>query len=105
MCASITCDITGIISIACAWHGCYAPNAIVDLFKGEQQKNVDFALLQAIKTTRVDLDQGVLVIYDIVCQYNVHLKEHIGHHLPGGLTIDHAIGQFHVHGHNLQFTQ
>ena len=43
--ASNACDITGIISIACAQHGCYAPNAIVDLFKGEQQKNVDFALL------------------------------------------------------------
>ena len=24
-------------------HGCYAPQALVNLFRGEQQKNVDFA--------------------------------------------------------------
>ena len=66
--ASNACDITGIVGIACAQHGCYAPNAIVNLFKGEQQKNVNFSLLQAIQAMGVDLDQGVLVIYDITCQ-------------------------------------
>ncbi|KAF8814639.1 hypothetical protein BYT27DRAFT_7081535, partial [Phlegmacium glaucopus] len=29
---SKACDITGIVGIACARHGCYAPNALVDLF-------------------------------------------------------------------------
>ena len=70
--------------------------------KGEHQKIVDFALLQAIQTMGVDPDQGVLVIYDIACQYSVHLKERIGHHLLASLTIDHAISQFHVHGHKDQ---
>ena len=46
------CDRTGVAAIACAQHGCYAPNALVDLFWGEQQKNVDFAFLRALKTTR-----------------------------------------------------
>ncbi|KAF8815488.1 hypothetical protein BYT27DRAFT_7033672, partial [Phlegmacium glaucopus] len=75
---SKACDITGIIGIACARHGCYAPNALVDLFKGEQQNNVDFAFLQVLKTTSVSPEQGVMLIYDIACQYSVHLHKRIG---------------------------
>jgi len=74
----------------------------VDLFKSEQQKNVDFALLQSLKTTGVDPDHGLMLIYDIVCQYIVHLLERIGHRLPTGLEIDRAIGLFHVHTHKEQ---
>ncbi|KAF9539540.1 hypothetical protein CPC08DRAFT_651156 [Agrocybe pediades] len=95
--ASKVCDVTGKVAVACARHGCYSPGALVDLYHGEQQKNVDFALLQAIKN--VDPDQGVMLIYDIACQYFVHLHEHIGHLLPEGLDIDRAIGLFHVHAH------
>ena len=97
--ASKACDITGLVAIACARHGCYALNALVDLFLGEQQKNVDFGLLRAILMTHVDPDQGLLLIYDIVCQYIVHLLDRIGHLLPEGLHVDAAIGLFHVHAH------
>ena len=97
--ASKACDRTGVAAIACARHGCYAPNALVDLFRGEQQKNVDFAFLQALKTTRVHPQQGVMLIYDIVCQYIIYIQERIGAHLPAGLSIDQAIGLLHVHGH------
>jgi hypothetical protein len=96
---SKACDITGVVGIACARHGCYAPNALVNLFRGEQQKNVDFAFLQALKTTGVDHQQGVMLIYDIACQYFVHLQDRIGQHLPTGLCVDRAIGLFHVHAH------
>lgn len=75
------------------------PNALADLFKGEQQKNVDFALLKALQVLRIDPDQGILFIYDIVCQYIIYLLERIGHLLPPGLNIDQAIDLFHVHGH------
>jgi hypothetical protein len=97
--ASKACDITGVAAIACARHGCFVPNAMVDLFKGEQQKNVDFALLKALSTINIDPEQGLLFIYDIVCQYSVHLQERIGHLLPDGLTCDCAIDLFHVHVH------
>ena len=100
--ASKACDITGVVAIACARHGCYAPNSIVDLYKSEQQKNVDFAILRAIETTGVDPDQGILFMYDIVCQYIIYLRERIGGHLPVGLKIDRAIGLFHVHAHKEQ---
>ena len=96
--ASKACDITGVVAIACARHGCYAPNALVDLYLGEGQRHVDFGLLRAIKLTYVDVAQGLLLIYDIVCQYIVHLLDRIGHHL-NGLDVDAAIGLFHVHAH------
>src|SRR5579863_1806045 len=96
---SKACDITGIVAIACARHGCFAPNSIVDLTQGEQQKNVDWALLQAIQSTGISVEQGIMLIYDIACQYIVHLRDRIGHLLPAGLEIDRAIGLFHVHDH------
>ena len=71
----------------------------MDLFKGEQQKNVDFAFMTALNVLGIDPDQGVLFIYDIVCQYIIHLKDRIGHLLPPGLVIDQAIDSFHVHAH------
>jgi hypothetical protein len=97
--ASKACDVTGLVAIACARHGCYAPNALVDLFKGEQQKNVDFALLKALDTTNVSPEQGVLLIYDIACQYFKYLRERIGPRLPAGLQLEAGIGLFHVHAH------
>ena len=85
--------------IACGRHGCYAPQALVDLFRGEQQKNVDFAFLNALKSTGVSPEQGVLLIYNIACQYYVHLHDWIRSQLPFSLDIDMAIGLFHVHAH------
>lgn len=96
---SKACDVTGIVAIACARHGCFAPNSIADLYKGEQQKNVDWVLLQALKMTNMDPTQGAMLIYDIACQYFVHLQDRIGHLMPGQLKLDRAIGMFHVHGH------
>jgi len=99
MLLSKACDLTGVVAIACARHGCFAPNSVANLFHGEQQKNVDWAFLQALNTTHVDPRQGAMIIYDIACQYIVHLQDRIGHLLPEGLIIDSAIGLFHVHGH------
>ena len=90
------------MAIACARHGCYALNALVDIYLGEQHKNVDFALIKSIGKTRVHRSQGILIIYDIACQYCVHLIERIGDHLPAGIAIDAGIGLFHVHAHKDQ---
>src|SRR6266542_5836775 len=96
---SRACDISGIVACACARHGCFAPCSIVDLFRGEQQKNVDWSLLETIRTTNVDPDQGIMFIYDLICSYWVHLDDRIGHLLLSALEIDRAIGLFHVHAH------
>ena len=100
--ASKLCDVTEVVAIVCGWHGCYAPQALVNLFRGEQQKNVDFAFLNALKSTGVSLEQGVLLIYNISCQYYVHLHDRIGSWLPFSLDIDTAIHLFHVHAHKDQ---
>jgi hypothetical protein len=78
------------------------PNSIADLFRGEQQKNIDWVFLQALKNCNMDVEQGAMLIYDIVCQYIIYLLQRIGHLLPEGLKIDRAIGLFHVHGHKEQ---
>jgi hypothetical protein len=96
---SKACDITGIVACACGRHGCFAPNSIVDLYRGEQQKNVDWSVLETIRTTNVHPKQGMTFYYDIACQYWVYLNERIGHLLPPNLEFDRAIGLFHVHAH------
>ena len=88
--------------MACGCHGCYAPQALVDLFKGEQQKNADFCLPKSLQHTNVHTDQTVLLIYDIICQYIIYILKCIGHHLPPGLVINAAIGLFHGHAHKEQ---
>ncbi|KAF9470935.1 hypothetical protein BDN70DRAFT_764156, partial [Pholiota conissans] len=72
MMLSRACNINGVVCIACARHGCYAPNSLVDLTRGEQHKNVDFAFLAALRTTNVDELQSVLLLYDIGCQYSIN---------------------------------
>ena len=47
----------------------------------------------------LEAEQGAMLIYDIACQYFVHLQDQIGYLLLDRLTLDHAIGLFHVHGH------
>ena len=97
--ASKACDITGVVAIACARHGCYIPNSLVDLYLGEQQKNVDYGIVKAVQLTKIHPKQGLLLYYDIVCQYIIHFFYRIGHLLPDGLDVDAAIGLFHVHAH------
>jgi hypothetical protein len=55
--------------------------------------------LKSLQATSFDNRQGILLIYDIACQYFVYFKERIGHLLPSDLQIDAGIGSFHVHGH------
>ena len=97
--ASKACDITGIVTVACAWHRCYIPNALVNLYLGKQQKNVEFGIVKAVHLTNIHPEQRLLLIYDIVCQYIIHFFFRIGHLLPNGLDVDAAIGLFHVHAH------
>ena len=99
MLQSKACNIRGIVAIACARHGCFAPNSVSNLPRGETQDTVDWGLYQSIKTTNVDPRQGIMLIYDIVCQYIIYFFERMGHLLPVDLVVDAAIGLFHVHGH------
>ncbi|KAL6298324.1 hypothetical protein BKA93DRAFT_820443 [Sparassis latifolia] len=66
-------------------------------YKAHLAVAMDNALLTLIGITLI------LVMYDIICQYGVHVRKHFCHsaylRMPFKLKIDQGIGLFHVHGH------
>lgn len=97
------CDVTGIGNYSCLRHSCYCPGSVVDFQKGERQMNIDYGLVQAVKNTNTDLAPMVIYAYDINCQHYKNLQKRVtkGKYLSfqPGLNLIHAIGMFHVHGH------
>ncbi|KAF8962368.1 hypothetical protein BDZ97DRAFT_1759410 [Flammula alnicola] len=93
----------GISANACARHGCFCPSSVVDFQKGEKQMNMDYSFSEALKTTNIGSIEMVALIYDIMCEYGIHLDDrfydHTGLTLPQGIAIIKAISLFHVHGH------
>ncbi|KIM50374.1 hypothetical protein SCLCIDRAFT_145643, partial [Scleroderma citrinum Foug A] len=67
---------------ACARHGCFVPHAMVDFQKGEQQVNMDYALVHAYSRNLVR---------------RIWSNDFIS--LPDGLQILPGIRIWHVHGH------
>ncbi|KAK7678352.1 hypothetical protein QCA50_018701 [Cerrena zonata] len=95
-------DITGIGAIACGRHGCFYPNSIVNFRKGEGQRYMDYAFVNAINYI-AGLSM-VMMIYDIMCQYFLNFKRRVSSvsnylSLPPNIKIKKAIGLFHIHGH------
>ncbi|EIW73921.1 hypothetical protein CONPUDRAFT_68163, partial [Coniophora puteana RWD-64-598 SS2] len=93
--------VTGLVAVACARHGCFLPNTVVDLKLGEKQSVVDFAISMAGMSDEELL--GFIFIYDIICQYFIHFRRRFGHYphiaFPEDVDVVPAIGLFHVHGH------
>ena len=95
---------TGIGACACARHGCFIPNTVVDFQLGERQMNMDYSICNALRFNSKGLVKAVS-IYDIVCQWfrNFFLRLdqssylNIGHWAAEDLTF--AIGKFHLHAH------
>lgn len=89
--------------MACLRHGCYAPGSVVDFQKGERQMNMDYAIAEGIKHTISHDVPGVILAYDIACQYSVNFRRRIREgpflDIPASLPVLPAIGLFHVHGH------
>ncbi|KIJ16596.1 hypothetical protein PAXINDRAFT_75122 [Paxillus involutus ATCC 200175] len=92
---------TGIRAIACARHGCFVPDTVVDFQKGEWQVNMDYALCRALG--KLEGMPRAAVIYDIACQFNVHFGARVSrsNYLKFSDTIQiiWGIGLFHIHGH------
>jgi len=65
--------------------------------------NMDWSLCKALATTNIRLLKLILHIYDINCQYYIHLWERIESNdllnIPDHIEILHAIRLFHVHEH------
>ncbi|KAI6014946.1 hypothetical protein EDC04DRAFT_2496260, partial [Pisolithus marmoratus] len=62
----------GIGGCACARHGCFIPHSMVDFQKGEQQANMDYALVHVLHH-EMKPSQQVLHFYVINCQYSQNL--------------------------------
>jgi hypothetical protein len=65
--------------------------------------NMDYALCEAIKHSNTEGIPGVILAYDINCQYSINLWKRIAAgpflDFPSDLPLLPAIGLFHVHGH------
>ncbi|KIJ05124.1 hypothetical protein PAXINDRAFT_21594 [Paxillus involutus ATCC 200175] len=92
---------TGIGAIACARHGCFMPDTVVDFQKGKRQVNMDYALCPTLG--KLEGMPRAAVIYDIACQFNVHFGARVSrsNYLKFSNTIQiiWGIGLFHIHGH------
>lgn len=96
------CDITGHGVTVCARHGSFIPHTAVDLQKGEKQMNMDYSFSEAAKFTLRPGIPWLGHIYDVNCQYSVNLGlrlEKNQYLFKPDIPIKHAIGLFHVHGH------
>jgi hypothetical protein len=95
-------EATGIGAAACSRHGFFVPHSVVDFQKGERQMNMDYTLCQALNYNSDGIPRTV-VCYDIACQFFIHFEERVRNSpylsLPADMTIEKAIGQFHIHGH------
>ncbi|KAG1837172.1 hypothetical protein DFJ58DRAFT_669105, partial [Suillus subalutaceus] len=96
-------EATRIRGCACARHGCFVLNSMVDFQKGERrQMNMDYALCNALSYNTDGLRQA-FTFYDVNCQYNKHLQRRVDKSLhltiPSGMEIILGIGLWHVHGH------
>ena len=65
--------------------------------------NMDYALSEALKYTTNADTPGVILAYDINCQYSINLRRRLAEGpflgIREDLSILPAIGLFHVHGH------
>ena len=65
--------------------------------------NMDWSLCETLAATNIGNIKEILHIYDINCQYPIHLRERIERsqlmQIPDHVALSHAIGLFHVHGH------
>ena len=89
--------------MACLRHGCYAPGSVVNYQLGERYMNTDYSVCQGIKNSHTDESPGVILAYDIACQYTKKLRQRVEDspflELRAELPVLPAIGLFHVHGH------
>ncbi|KAF8263365.1 hypothetical protein EI94DRAFT_1704047, partial [Lactarius quietus] len=93
--------VTGIGATAFC-HVFFVPTSVVDFQKGERQVNMDYSLCKALSYNVEDIPVA-LVMYDIMCQYGVHLSNRVEKSpelsIANSLELWTGIGLFHIHGH------
>ncbi|KAF8867794.1 hypothetical protein BD779DRAFT_1685311 [Infundibulicybe gibba] len=93
---------TGVGAVVCARHGMNRPNSVADLQYGERYCNMDYIFYKSMQNTEV---VQLVVSYDIVCQWSVHLKkrmfalDHTFDILNGGVLVKFLVPKFHLPAH------
>ncbi|GJF00552.1 CxC2 domain-containing protein [Phanerochaete sordida] len=96
-------DATGIGACIDGRHEFMLPNGVGDLQKGERHINMDYVYGASLRHFP---DVDIMTMYDIVCQWAVHLEARMAD-MPEDLRIQvarfkelrYAIGKLHWHGH------
>ncbi|KAJ7429220.1 hypothetical protein B0H11DRAFT_2167516 [Mycena galericulata] len=76
--------VSGVGGCVCARHECMRPNGLGDLQKGERYANMDYIVMSALRG--FDLKE-LAISYDIACQWEKNLREHL-RRLPPELLLD-----------------
>ncbi|KAI0276987.1 hypothetical protein BC826DRAFT_928106, partial [Russula brevipes] len=95
-------DIKGIASCACARHGLFSPGGTANIQKGERQVNMDYALSQTMTIGGAEKVPRLLLLYDIMCQWGVHMKRRFdinGLSMPNVKELLRGVGIWHVYAH------
>ncbi|KAG6819543.1 hypothetical protein H0H93_010895 [Arthromyces matolae] len=94
---------TGVGTVDCARHDFKRPNGVGDLQFGESRYlNMDFMFLGSLRDSKIEV---LVVSYDIVCQWSVHLQDRMlsyPHELHLSNSIKHIsflIPKFHLPAH------
>ena len=65
--------------------------------------NMDYSFCQAIANSGVADLKRIFLVYDVVCQYGIHLRKRVSESeylsLPTGMELLEGIGLWHIHGH------
>ena len=108
---------TGIGAVACARHGCFFPQSVVDFQKGERsvsnmhrcsvltsgsrQINIDYAVCQSLSSMAENL--RVITIYDVACQWSRNFRRRVEDSkyldIPPNLQMVPAVGKWHLGTH------
>ncbi|THU97242.1 hypothetical protein K435DRAFT_663020 [Dendrothele bispora CBS 962.96] len=102
----------GLASIACSRHGCFFPNASMNIRRAEQHRIFDFGMANICHWVEKVLNSATVpenvkirhlnAIYDRGCQYSVHFParmQEFGFELPTDVKIAFFIGKFHLGVH------
>ncbi|KIK74810.1 hypothetical protein PAXRUDRAFT_19520 [Paxillus rubicundulus Ve08.2h10] len=87
---------TGIGAIACARHGCFVPDTVVDFQKGKRQVNMDYALCQALgKLQGMPRAAHIMPVMGPLNVYSVLVKVWAG---PAVIQVKHEFASWYTYG-------
>ena len=76
---------------------------MLQFLTAERQRNIDYAVCQALKSRNMERIWRVLLIYDIMCKWGKYFLRRVQAspylEIPRGVEFIKAIGDFHVKGH------